>query len=553
MIDDITASAPWLALRRHHAQVASLHMRDLFGAAPDRAAEFSLEAAGLFLDYSKNRIVPETLSRLLDLARVAEIEAQRDAMLGGAISNNTEQRAVLHTALRRPGTPPLLLDGKDIMPAIVNVQERIRTLVEALACGRWRGYGGLRITDVVNIGIGGSHLGPCMATDALRTHHRTGLRVHYVSNVDPGDLSQTLAALQPDSTLFVVVSKTFTTQETSANARAARAWLLRHFGDARSIAKHMVAVTSNTEAAQSFGIEPASTFEMWDWVGGRYSLWSAVGLSTACAIGGDAFAEMLAGAHSMDRHFQEATLESNMPVILALLGIWYHNFFGAESHCLVPYDESLRQFPAYLQQLDMESNGKRVDRGGHAVQTTTGPVIWGGTGTNSQHAFFQLLHQGGRIIPLDLLVGMRNPRPIADQHDMLVSNCFAQAEALMRGRTLEETCHEMRSSGIEETLINMLAPHRVFPGNCPSNIIVYSELTPRVLGALVALYEHKVFVQGAIWGLNSFDQWGVELGKQLAGTVLRELQGAAEVKHDASTAALIARYRRARERNHPED
>jgi glucose-6-phosphate isomerase len=552
MTDDITASASWLALRRHHAQVARLHMRDLFGASPDRAAGFSLEAAGLFLDYSKNRIVPETLSHLLDLARVAEIETQRDAMLGGAISNNTEQRAVLHSALRRPATPPLLVDGKDIMPAIVNVQERIRTLVESLACGRWRGYGGLRITDVVNIGIGGSHLGPCMATDALRAHHRTGLRVHYVSNVDPGDLSQTLVALQPDSTLFVVVSKTFTTQETSANARAARAWLLQHFGDARSIAKHMVAVTSNTEAAQSFGIEPASTFEMWDWVGGRYSLWSAVGLSTACAIGGDAFAEMLAGAHSMDRHFQEAPLESNMPVILALLGIWYHNFFGAESHCVVPYDESLRQFPAYLQQLDMESNGKRVDRGGHAVQMSTGPVIWGGTGTNAQHAFFQLLHQGGRLIPLDLLVGMRNPRPIADQHDMLVSNCFAQAEALMRGRTPDETCREMRSSGIEETLIEMLAPHRVFPGNCPSNIIVYSELTPRVLGALVALYEHKVFVQGAIWGLNSFDQWGVELGKQLAGTVLRELQGDAEVEHDASTAALIARYRRARGGKPPE-
>jgi glucose-6-phosphate isomerase len=546
MTDDITASAPWLALRRHHAQVAPLHMRDLFRTSPDRAAAFSLEAADLFLDYSKNRIVPETISRLLDLARAAEIESQRDAMLGGAIFNNTEQRAVLHTALRRPATPPLLVDGRDIMPAIVNVQQRMRALVDALACGHWRGYGGLRMTDVVNIGIGGSHLGPCMASDALRAHHRTGLRVHYVSNVDPGDLSHALADLQPDSTLFVVVSKTFTTQETSANARAARAWLLQHFGDARAIAKHMVAVTSNTEAAQSFGIEPASTFEMWDWVGGRYSLWSAVGLSTACAVGGDAFAEMLAGANMMDRHFQQAPLDTNMPVILALLGIWYHNFFGAESQCVVPYDESLRQFPAYLQQLDMESNGKRVDRGGRPVQTSTGPVLWGGTGTNAQHAFFQLLHQGGRLIPLDLLVGMRNPRPIADQHDMLVANCIAQAEALMRGRTLEETVREMRSSGIGETHIDLLAPHRVFPGNCPSNVIVYSELTPRVLGALVALYEHKVFVQGAIWGLNSYDQWGVELGKQLAGTVLRELQDNAEVDHDASTAELIARYRRMR-------
>lgn len=553
MNHDITASAPWRALRAHHAQVATLHLRDLFRASPARASDFSLEAADLFLDYSKNRIVPETMHRLLDLARAADVEGQRDAMLAGAIVNNTEHRAVLHTALRRPISQPLTVDGTNIMPAIAEVQRRLRGLVDALADGHWRGYSGQRITDVVNIGIGGSHLGPCMATDALRAHHRTGLRVHYVSNVDPGDLSNALAPLHPESTLFVVVSKTFTTQETSANARAARDWLLRNFGDARAVASHMVAVTSNVEAARAFGIDPANTFEMWEWVGGRYSLWSAVGLSTACAVGGDAFAEMLAGAYAMDSHFQQAPLEANMPVILALLGIWYHNFLGAESLCVVPYDESLRHFPAYLQQLDMESNGKRVDRDGRPVQASTGPVLWGGTGTNAQHAFFQLLHQGGRLVPLDLLVGMRNPRPIGEQHDILVANCIAQAEALMRGRTLDETIREMRSSGVEESRIAQLAPHRVFPGNCPSNLLVYPELTPRVLGALVALYEHKVFVQGAIWGLNSYDQWGVELGKQLAGTVLRELQGGAQAEHDASTAALIARFRRCREAGDAED
>ncbi|MCG3143759.1 MAG: Glucose-6-phosphate isomerase [Gammaproteobacteria bacterium] len=547
MNHDITTSAPWRALSSHHAQVATLHMRELFRNSPERAIAFSLEAAGLFLDYSKNRIVPETMQRLLDLARTADVEGQRDAMLAGAIINNTERRAVLHTALRRPASQALVLDGTNIMPGIAEVQRRMRGLVDALAGGHWRGYSGQRITDVVNIGIGGSHLGPCMATDALRAHHRTGLRVHYVSNVDPGDLSHTLATLHPESTLFIVVSKTFTTQETSANAQAARNWLLQSFGDGRAVASHMIAVTSNVEAAQRFGIEPANTFEMWEWVGGRYSLWSAVGLSTACAVGGDAFAEMLAGAYAMDSHFQQAPLEMNMPVALALLGVWYHNFFGAESLCVVPYDESLRHFPAYLQQLDMESNGKRVDRAGRPVQTSTGPVLWGGTGTNSQHAFFQLLHQGGRLVPLDLLVGLRNPRPIADQHDILVANCIAQAEALMRGRTLDETRREMRSSGVEEGRIEQLAPHRVFPGNRPSNLIVYPELTPRVLGALIALYEHKVFVQGAIWGLNSFDQWGVELGKQLAGTVLRELQGGAQVEHDASTAALVALYRSRRE------
>lgn len=543
MNHDITTSAPWRALSAHHAQAATLHMRDLFRTSPERAIAFGLEAAGLFLDYSKNRIVPETMQRLLDLARAADVEGQRDAMLAGAIVNNTERRAVLHTALRRPVSQALMLDGTNIMPGIAEVQRRMRGLVDALAGGHWRGYSGQRITDVVNIGIGGSHLGPCMATDALRAYHRTNLRVHYVSNVDPGDLSHALATLHPESTLFIVVSKTFTTQETSANAQAARNWLLQGFGDGRAVASHMVAVTSNVAAAQRFGIDPANIFEMWEWVGGRYSLWSAVGLSTACAVGGDAFAEFLAGAYEMDCHFRQAPLETNMPVVLALLGVWYHNFFGAESLCVVPYDESLRHFPAYLQQLDMESNGKRVDRAGRPVQTSTGPVLWGGTGTNSQHAFFQLLHQGGRLVPLDLLVGLRNSRPIADQHDILVANCIAQAEALMRGRTLDETLREMRSSGVEEGRIEQLAPHRVFPGNCPSNLIVYPELTPRVLGALVALYEHKVFVQGAIWGLNSYDQWGVELGKQLAATVLRELQGDAQVEHDASTAALVARYR----------
>jgi glucose-6-phosphate isomerase len=540
---DITFTDAWRALQAHHARVASLHMRDLFDAYPDRARRFGVEASNLFLDYSKNRILPETMPLLIELVHAAGVEELRERMFQGERINFTEERAVLHTALRNPGDDSVLVDGVDVMPGVRGVLQRMRTLVETVGDGRWRGYGGARISDVVNIGIGGSHLGPYMVTEALRAQHSTDLQIHYVSNVDPTDLALTLARLDPARTLFVIVSKTFTTLETSANAKAAKAWLLRHFGEERAIARHVVAVSSNLDAVRAFGVDPANVFEMWDWVGGRYSLWSAAGLSSALAIGMDAFLELLGGAWEMDRHFRSAPPALNLPIILAVLGIWYHNFFGAESHCIVPYEEALRHLPAHLQQLDMESNGKRRRDDGEEPVATTAPIIWGGTGTNAQHAFFQLLHQGGRLIPVDFLVGLESQHPLADQHDMLVANCLAQSEALMRGRTLEETRREMQLAGIEEIRIARIAPHRVSPGNTPSNTILYPKLTPRVLGALVALYEHKVFVQGAIWGVNSFDQWGVELGKQLAGTILEEFRGTGAGVHDSSTNTLIARYR----------
>jgi glucose-6-phosphate isomerase len=413
-----------------------------------------------------------------------------------------------------------------------------------VAGGSWRGATGARITDVVNIGIGGSHLGPQMATEALRAYHCTGLRVHHCANVDPADLGLTLRSLDPASTVFIVVSKTFTTQETLANAIQARAWLQAGLPGNSDLTAHFIAVSSNVAAARTFGIAAENVLDMWDWVGGRYSLWSSVGISVAMATGMDAFVEMLTGGWQMDVHFQSAPLGVNMPVILALLGIWYSNFHCAGSLCVVPYEESLRQLPAHLQQLDMESNGKQVRRDGSTLDCASGPLIWGSTGTNGQHAYFQLLHQGGRLVPIDFLIGLQSVAPHADQHTMLVANCLAQAEALMRGRTLEETRAEMRHAGIDDRMIDAIAPHRVFPGNTPSNMIVYPKLTPRILGQLVALYEHKVFVQGVIWGLNSFDQWGVELGKQLAGNILRELDGTATGNHDSSTAALIALYRK---------
>ncbi|MGQ0657815.1 MAG: glucose-6-phosphate isomerase [Chromatiales bacterium] len=540
---DITTSQAWQRLGEHHDRVVGLHMRELFGSDPERYGRFALECDDLFLDYSKNRIVPETMERLLALARAAEVEAAREAMFAGDTINHTEHRAALHTALRNFGDKAVHVDGEDVMPRVRGVLARMRTLVETVTSGQWRGHNGARITDVVNIGIGGSHLGPFMASEALRPHHQAGLRVHYVSNADPSDIALTLAGLDPASTLFIVVSKTFTTLETSANAAVAKAWLMQRFGEERAIADHVVAVSSDLEAARAFGVGTANVLEMWDWVGGRYSLWSAVGLSTALAVGMDAFLDLLRGGWQMDNHFRSAPLETNLPIILGLLGVWYHNFFGAESHCVVPYEELLKHLPAHLQQLDMESNGKRAQRDGHLLPVTTAPVIWGGTGTNTQHAFFQLLHQGGRVIPVDFLLGLASPCPLGEQHDLLGANCFAQSEALMRGRTLEETAAEMLKAGMASDRVRLLAPHRVFPGNNPSNTLLYSKLTPRVLGQLIALYEHKVFVQGVIWGVNSFDQWGVELGKQLATTILGEFRGDNAPAHDASTSGLIARFR----------
>jgi len=538
---DITRTRAWHDLRDHHREVAPRHLRDMFATDPDRSTRFSLQVGDLFIDYSKQRIEPRTIELLAALAGEAGLESAVAAMFRGDRINTTEDRAVLHTALRGGAGRSVCVDGTDVMPAVETVRARMRRFVAAVRDGTWRGFGGARISDVVNIGIGGSHLGPHMAATALADG--SGIRTHFVANVDDADIRGTLAALDPETTLFVVVSKTFTTQETTANAEVARDWLRRHFVDSAAVARHFVAVSTNLPAVRAFGIDPGNAFEMWDWVGGRYSLWSAVGLTLALAIGMDGFEEMLAGARAIDDHFRTTPFTANAPALLALIGVWYHNFFGAESHCVVPYEEGLRFLPAYLQQLDMESNGKRVRRDGSPVAATTGPIVWGGTGTNSQHAFFQLLHQGGRLIPVDFLLGREGRYGAGPLHDMLAANCFAQAEALMRGRSADETAAGMRASGIPADRVEALTPHRTFPGNNPSTTILYSRLTPRVLGQLLTLYEHKVFVQGIIWGINSFDQWGVELGKQLAGTILGELQGGPRQAHDASTAELIARYR----------
>jgi glucose-6-phosphate isomerase len=539
----IDQSAAWTALKEHRARTATKHLRDRFAAEPERARRFSLRAADLFLDYSKNAICTETMQLLMAVARQAQVEPWREKMFQGDAINFTENRAVLHTALRRRDNAPLLVNGVDVTKAVRASLDGMRQLVDGIHSGAIRGSTGQRITDVVNIGIGGSHLGPLMATTALRASKVASLRVHHCANVDPADLSLTLRSLDAGTTLFIIVSKTFTTQETMANACAARAWLTRALPTDTTLSPHLVAVSSNIDAAKAFGIEPRNIFEMWDWVGGRYSIWSAVGLSIAMAVGMHAFINVLDGAARIDAHFRAEPLESNMPVILALLGVWYSNFCNAETHCVVPYEESLCHLPAYLQQLDMESNGKRCNKNGGSTTYPTGPIVWGGTGTNSQHAYFQLLHQGGRLIPVDFLLGREAVAGDSAQHRMLVANCLAQAEALMRGRTLEETHAQLRAAGRTDAEIGALAPHCVFPGNQPSNMLVYPKLTPNVLGQLIALYEHKVFVQGVIWGLNSFDQWGVQLGKELAADILGELEGGAASAHDSSTARLIALYR----------
>jgi len=539
----ITENPVWHALEMHRKRMAGTHMRDLFSSDPTRFPRLSLDAADLFLDYSKNRVDDETLRLLFELARAAGLAQRIESMFLGERINNTENRAVLHTALRNAVDHPVLVDGADVMPEVDAGLRHMHEFTDAVRNGVWRGHGGARITDIVNIGIGGSHLGPYMAVEALRADSGDGPRVHFVANVDDADIGFTLARLDPESTLFVVVSKTFTTQETATNAATAREWLLDHFRDNAAVSRHFAAVSTNLSAVRAFGIDPKNTFTMWDWVGGRYSLWSAVGLSIALAVGMDDFRRLLSGAHAMDRHFREAPFERNMPVIMALLGIWYADFLDAASHCVVPYDERLRHLPAYLQQLDMESNGKRVSREGAAIGVHTGPILWGNTGTNSQHAFFQLLHQGTHLIPVDFLLAASSEHGIGRHHDMLAANCLAQAEALMRGRSGDETAAEMRDAGIEADRIAELVPHRSFPGNRPSNLLLYPRLDAVTLGRIIALYEHKVFVQGVIWNVNSFDQWGVELGKQLAGTILNEIDGAGPGAHDSSTAGLIARYR----------
>ena len=525
-----------LSLRAHQAELSGVHMRALFDADPLRFEHFSLQVGDLLLDYSKNRVTAETMKLLLQMAEDADLAGWRERMFSGDKINVTENRAVLHTALRNRSNAPVLVDGVDVMPGVNAVIEKMGAFAGRVRSGDWRGYTGERITDVVNIGIGGSDLGPKMVYQALKPYRHPRLKVHFISNVDGAHVKEALEALNPETTLFVVSSKTFTTQETMTNAHYARDWFLAQSQAEEHIAKHFVAVSTNRDAVVGFGIDPANMFEFWDWVGGRYSLWSAIGLSIVLAVGVERFIELLEGAYEMDEHFRHAPLAQNMPVILALLGIWYNNFFGAESQAILPYDHYLRSLPAYLEQADMESNGKSVDRDGRTVDYATGQIIWGATGINGQHAFYQLLHQGTRLIPADFIVSMEPHTPdMQAHHDILIANFLAQTEALMRGRTLEETQQQTGQA----------SPHKVFDGNHPSNALVLKKLTPHTLGLLIALYEHKIFVQGVIWNLDSYDQWGVELGKQLASRILPELHADSPVEsHDASTNALINYYRR---------
>ena len=541
----LTRLAQWQDLKRHRQAWRGTHLRDVFAHEPQRFEQFSASLDDLLLDYSKNLISRETIALLQNLARAREVEERVADMFSGALINNTEQRAVLHVALRNDPQTPIYFQGKDVMPEVSSVLARMERFTRAVRSGRWKGHTGAPITDVVNIGIGGSDLGPAMACQALLPYGHKRLRMHFVSNVDPQHLNDTLATLTPESTLFIVASKTFTTLETLANAQAARRWVLQALKDKAAIARHFVAVSTHRAEVEKFGIDPDHMFGFWDWVGGRYSLWSAIGLPIALYIGMDGFRDLLAGGHDMDRHFRADPLAS-LPGILALLAIWYQHFWDAPSHGVMPYDQHLARFPAYLQQLCMESNGKGVTRAGQVVSWNTGEIVWGEPGTNGQHAFFQLLHQGTRFIPLDFLVAARTHADLDGQHQMLVANCLAQSEALMRGKTRAEVATELAAAGAAAQDIRRLAPHKTFSGNRPSNTLLYDRLTPRTLGRLIALYEHKVLVQSVIWDINAFDQWGVELGKQLAGTLIRELGSAHPGEHDCSTLGLMRQYQKLR-------
>lgn len=534
----------WQALAEHQKEVFPLHMRDLFDKEPDRFEKYSLQVGDLLLDYSKNRITDKTMSMLFQLARDMNLESMRDKMFSGEKINFSENRAVLHTALRNRSNTPVYVDGKDVMPDVNRVLAQMRDFTDRVRNGSWIGYSGKKITDVVNIGIGGSDLGPLMACNALKPYSTLGLNAHFVANIDGAHLARTLEHCNPETTLFIVASKTFTTQETMTNARSARDWLMKSTTKPDDIAKHFVALSTNTQAVKEFGIDTANMFEFWDWVGGRYSLWSAIGLSIALYVGMDNFEEMLAGGHEIDLHFRTAPLEKNMPVIMGLLGIWYNNFFNTETHAILPYDQGLSRFTAYLQQADMESNGKFVDREGKKINYSSGPIIWGEVGTNGQHAFYQLIHQGNKLIPCDFMMPRKTHYPIGkngnEHHKILMANMFAQTKALMQGKTAIEVKQELEEQGLDHEEIRALLPHRVFGGNRPTNSILFEELTPRTLGKLIALYEHKIFVQGIIWHINSFDQWGVEFGKQLAKGILPQLLAKKPATDlDSSTNGLI--------------
>jgi len=537
----------WQKLATHYAAIKNVHMKKLFAEDPARFNRFHLRFNDILVDYSKNRITDETLDLLFALAREAGVPQAVESMFAGEKINETENRAVLHIALRNRANTPIMVDGRDVMAQVNAVLQKIKNFSDSLKSGSRRGYKGDKITDIVNIGIGGSDLGPVMATEALRPYAHPELSVHFVSNIDGTHLAETLKVLNPATTLFMIASKSFTTQETMTNAFSAREWFLEQAGDQAHVAAHFVALSTNAEKVVEFGIDKENMFEFWDWVGGRYSLWSAIGLSIACYIGFDNFVDLLQGAHEMDRHFRQTPLEENIPVILALIGIWYNNFFGSETEVILPYDQYMHRFPAYFQQGNMESNGKSTSRKGERVSCQTGPIIWGEPGTNGQHAFYQLIHQGTKLIPADFLAPAVSHNPIGEHHNILLSNFFAQTEALMNGKTREEVVEELKAGGKPDDEIKNLAPHKLFEGNKPTNSILFRQLTPKTLGSLIAMYEHKIFVQGVIWNIFSFDQWGVELGKQLAGKILPELFGDSFVDtHDASTNGLINAFKEMR-------
>ena len=537
---DPVNSPEWKALQAHYEVIRNTHMCDLFVEDPQRFNSFSVSACDVLLDFSKNRVTAETMDLLLALAEASDIKSQTQRMFSGEKINSTEDRSVLHTALRLPKGQTLEVDGEDVVAQIYAVSDHAAAFVDKVRSKQWTGYTGKPITDIVNIGIGGSDLGPLMVCEALKPWQQKDLNFHFVSNVDGSHIAEVIKTVDMQTTLFIIASKTFTTQETLTNAGSARAAFLASGATDRDIAKHFVAVSTNTEAVAEFGIDTNNMFRFWDWVGGRYSLWSSIGLSIRLSVGNKNYNALLDGAHQMDTHFAQADYKHNIPVLLALLGVWYGNFFNARSHVIEPYDQYLHRFPAYLQQLDMESNGKRVQIDGSAINYKTGPVIWGEPGTNGQHAFFQLIHQGTDLIPADFIAPVKSQNPVADHHTMLLANFLAQTEALMKGKTLQQAEAELREQGFEESRVAALAPHKVFEGNRPTNTIMVDELTPKALGSLIAMYEHKVFVQGKIWGINSFDQWGVELGKQLASAILGEMQSQEIGSHDSSTAGLLA-------------
>ncbi|HUH29285.1 glucose-6-phosphate isomerase [Gelidibacter sp.] len=540
-----TDTAAWKALTAHQKEMSDVQMKDLFKQDPERFEKMSIYFGDLLFDYSKNIITEKTLEKLLQLANDCKLKEAREALFGGKKINQTEDRAVMHPALRSYSDQPIMIDGEDIMPEIMETREKMKAFCKKIHSGEWKGYSGKKINTIVNIGIGGSDLGPVMVTEALKPYWINGINAHFVSNVDGTQIVETLKGLNPEETLFTIASKTFTTQETMTNAHTARDWFLKSAKDEKLVAKHFVALSTNEEGVKDFGIAPENMFVFWDWVGGRYSLWSSIGLSIALTIGYDNFEKLLKGAESTDTHFKTTDFKENIPVIMALIGVWYTNFFGSETEAILPYDQYMHRFPAYFQQGNMESNGKHTDRNGNDVTYNTGPVVWGEPGTNGQHAFYQLIHQGTHIIPCDFIAPAISHNPIGKHHPILVSNFFAQTEALMNGKNADQVAAELKEDSMDEAQIKKLIPFKVFKGNKPTNSFLLKEITPFSLGSLIALYEHKIFVQGVIWNIFSFDQWGVELGKQLAKKVLPELENDKKIEsHDGSTNGLINAFKK---------